>query len=280
MSKYPIALTIAGSDSGGGAGIQADIKSFSANGVYGASVITAITAQNTIAVTAIHDVPSDIITAQLDAVFDDLNVAAVKIGMLSQSSTINAVANVLKKQKAKNNKINIVLDPVMTTTTGHTLISQDAIETLKQTLLPLATLLTPNLYETALLNGASIPVTKDDMLSQAQGILKLGAQAVLVKGGHNSDNAKSKQSTDLLLSSYDEALIEEWFSGKWIETNNSHGTGCSLSSAITANLAKGEKLSLAIKNAKTWLTGAIAASDELDIGQGSGPVHHFYKIWK
>lgn len=280
MSKYPIALTIAGSDSGGGAGIQADIKSFSANGVYGASVITAITAQNTIAVTAIHDVPSDIITAQLDAVFDDLNVAAVKIGMLSQSSTINAVANVLKKQKAKNNKINIVLDPVMTTTTGHTLISQDAIETLKQTLLPLATLLTPNLYETALLNGASIPVTKDDMLSQAQGILKLGAQAVLVKGGHNSDNAKSKQSTDLLLSSHDEALIEEWFSDKWIETNNSHGTGCSLSSAITANLAKGEKLSLAIKNAKTWLTGAIAASDELDIGQGSGPVHHFYKIWK
>lgn len=276
MSKFPIALTIAGSDSSGGAGIQADLKSFSANAVYGASVITAITAQNTIEVTAIHDVPVDIITAQLDAVFNDLNIAAVKIGMLSQSATIEAVAAALKKYKAKN----IVLDPVMVSTAGNSLMAEEAVETLKEKLFPLATLVTPNLHETARLNNAAMPTTKSEILKQAQHILGMSAQAVLVKGGHNTGNAKSKESSDLLLHTVGAKFVEEWFTAKWIDTKNTHGTGCSLSSAITANLAKGETLSMAIQNAKKWLTGAIASADELNIGKGSGPVHHFHEFWK
>lgn len=279
-SKYPIALTIAGSDSGGGAGIQADLKSFSANGVYGASVITAITAQNTIAVTAIHDVPVDIISAQLNAVFDDLNVSAVKIGMLSKSETINAVAAVLKKHKAQNKDLNIVLDPVMVTTTGDPLIADNAVDTLKQQLLPLATLVTPNLHETARLVNADMPQSKTEIIDQANKILNMGAKAVLIKGGHGASNEALKQSTDLLLSLDGSKLVEKWFSAKWIVTKNTHGTGCSLSSAITANLAKGETLISAIENAKTWLTDAIEYSDELDVGKGSGPVHHFHKFWE
>lgn len=271
MSNYPIALTIAGSDSGGGAGIQADIKSFSANAVYGASVITALTAQNTVAVTAIHDVPIDMITAQIDAVFDDIKIDAVKIGMLSQANTIQAVAAALKRHNAKN----IVLDPVMVTTTGDPLIADDAVETLKKELFPLATLVTPNLHETARLNNKPTPENKTEMLAQAQNILDMGARAVLVKGGHKTSDADADKSSDFLLS----AKGEEWFSTTWINTKNTHGTGCSLSSAIAANLAKGQGLSLAIDNAKTWLTGAIAASDELDVGKGSGPVHHFHNYW-
>lgn len=280
MSKYPIALTIAGSDSGGGAGIQADLKSFSANGVYGASVITAITAQNTVAVTAIHDVPVDIITAQLDAVFDDLNISAVKIGMLSQSETITAVAAVLKKHRAKNKNLYIVLDPVMATTTGDPLIADDAVETLKKLLLPLATLVTPNLHETARLINAEIPKSRQEAIEQARQILNLGAKAVLIKGGHSASNVELNESADLLLSVDGTKLVEEWFTAKWVVTKNTHGTGCSLSSAITANLAKGETLSSAIQNAKAWLTDAIESSDELDVGKGSGPVHHFHNFWK
>ena len=280
MSKYPIALTIAGSDSGGGAGIQADIKSFSANGVYGASVITAITAQNTVAVTAIHNVPVDIITAQLDAVFDDLNITCVKIGMLSKSETIKAVAAVLKKHRAKNKNLTIVLDPVMVTTTGDPLIADDAVDTLKEVLLPLATLVTPNLHETARLINAKLPQSREEMVDQAQQILNMGVKAVLIKGGHGASNEALKESTDLLLLADGSKFVEEWFTAKWVVTKNTHGTGCSLSSAITANLAKGETLSSAIQNAKTWLTGAIASADDLDVGKGSGPVHHFYQYWK
>lgn len=271
MSKYPIALTIAGSDSSGGAGIQADLKSFSANQVYGASVITALTAQNTVAVTAIHDVPLDMIEAQLDAVFSDLKVAAVKIGMLSQSATINTIAASLKKHNATN----IVLDPVMVTTTGDPLIADDAVETMKSKLFPLATLVTPNLHETARLNGVDVAANKNEMKGQARGIFAMGASAVLVKGGHKTQDADQKESADLLLTKQG----EEWFTSNWIETHNTHGTGCSLSSAIAANLAKGMALSQAVEQAKIWLTGAIANSDQLEVGRGSGPVHHFHNYW-
>lgn len=276
MSKYPIALTIAGSDSSGGAGIQADIKSFSANGVYGASVITAITAQNTLAVTAIHDIPTDMITAQLDAVFSDLNIAAVKIGMLSQGATIKAVAAGLKKHGAKN----IVLDPVMVTSTGDPLMATDAVETLKNELFPLATLVTPNLHETARLNNKHMPKSREEIIEQAKSILTMGPKSVLVKGGHGADNAKLKESSDYLTGTIGANTYDEWFTDKWVDTKNTHGTGCSLSSAIAANLAKGQALSIAIKNAKSWLTGAISASNELEIGKGCGPVHHFYDFWK
>lgn len=271
MSNYPNALTIAGSDSGGGAGIQADLKSFSANGVFGASVITALTAQNTVAVTAIHDVPIDMIEAQIDAVFSDIDIAAVKIGMLSQSTIIKTVAKALKKHGAKN----IVLDPVMVTTTGDPLIADDAVETLKSELFPLATLVTPNLHEAARLNGAKLAANANEMKGQGRGILTMGAQAVLVKGGHQTAQSDVNESADLLVQNNGET----WFRADWIETENTHGTGCSLSSAITANLAKGLALSDAISQAKTWLTGAIEHSDLLNVGKGSGPVHHFHNLW-
>lgn len=271
MSRYPIALTIAGSDSGGGAGIQADIKSFSANGVYGASVITALTAQNTVAVTAIHDVPIDMIAAQLDAVFSDLDVKAVKIGMLSQDTIIRAVVKSLRKYKAKN----IVLDPVMVTTTGNPLIADDAVETLKTELFPLATLVTPNLHEAARLVGGKLALNRNEMEDQGKGILAMGAKAVLVKGGHGLADEKNEQSSDLLLTREG----EEWFDAKRINTKNTHGTGCSLSSAIAANLAKGMNLSQSVENAKQWLTGAIASADQLDIGKGPGPINHFHNLW-
>lgn len=271
MTQYPVALTIAGSDSGGGAGIQADLKSFAANEVFGASVITALTAQNTVAVTAIHDVPIEFIEAQLDAVFSDIEIGAVKIGMLSQSPIIEQVAASLKKHNAKN----IVLDPVMVTTTGDPLIADDAVETLKSELFPLATLVTPNLHETARLNDNQLPENRNEMKGQGRGILAMGANAVLVKGGHKTNDVADDESSDLLLTKGG----EEWFTNPWIETNNTHGTGCSLSSAIAANLAKGHDLSKSIELAKNWLTGAIKHSDKLDVGKGSGPVHHFHNLW-
>ena len=271
MSKYPIALTIAGSDSGGGAGIQADLKSFSANGVYGASVITALTAQNTIAVTAVHNVPINMITAQLDAVFSDLDVKAVKIGMLSQTGIIRAVAQALKKYDARN----IVLDPVMVTTTGDPLIADDAVDTLKTELFPLANLVTPNLYEAARLVGGKLAQNRNEMRGHGRGILAMGAEAVLVKGGHGLVSENNEESSDLLVTKQG----EEWFDAKRISTINTHGTGCSLSSSIAANLAKGMSLSQSVANAKQWLTGAIASADEMDIGKGPGPINHFHNLW-
>lgn len=265
--SIPVALTIAGSDSGGGAGIQADLKSFSANRVYGASVLTALTAQNTLGVTAIHDVPADFISAQMDAVFSDLNVAAVKIGMLSQAPVILAVAGGLKKHGAKN----IVLDPVMVATSGDQLLADDAVEVIRTDLLPLADIITPNLYETAILTGTTVAKHDADILAQSGILLSQGARAVLIKGGHG-DGSKS---ADLLAT----PAGHEWFSSKRINTVNTHGTGCSLSSAIAANLAKGLQLKQAVAAAKQWLTGAIAASGELEIGSGPGPVHHFHELW-
>ena len=267
MSKIPIALTIAGSDSGGGAGIQADLKSFSANRVFGASVLTALTAQNTVGVSAIHDLPVEFIAEQMDAVFSDLAIDAVKIGMLSQIPVIEIVAGQLEKHNAQN----IVFDPVMVTTSGDPLLADEAIDAIRSILMPKVQLLTPNLFEAARLTGMSVASSNEEMLAQAQQLIEIGAQAVLIKGGHG----KSDECSDLLAM----PSKQQWFSASRINTNNTHGTGCSLSSAIAANLAHGKSLPDAVEASKQWLTGAIAASDELDVGAGSGPVHHFHNLW-
>jgi hydroxymethylpyrimidine/phosphomethylpyrimidine kinase len=269
MSDIPTVLTIAGSDSSGGAGIQADMKSMSANRVYAASVITALTAQNTLGVFAIHDVPPDFITAQMDAVFSDLNIAAVKIGMLSRPASIRAVADGLKRWQAEN----IVLDPVMVAASGDPLIADEAVEVLKSELFPLARIVTPNLHEAARITGQQIAGDDQAMTGQAALIRDmLDGGAVLLKGGHSA----GRKSRDLLL----DGTEEIWLEALRIETRNTHGTGCSLSSAIAANLAKQITLRQAVAEAKQWLTGAIAASGQLSVGQGAGPVHHFYELWK
>jgi hydroxymethylpyrimidine/phosphomethylpyrimidine kinase len=262
-----IAVTIAGSDSGGGAGIQADLKTFSALGVYGASVITALTAQNTLGVTAIHDAPADFVTAEIDAVFSDLAVNAVKIGMLSRVDTIQAVAQGLNKWKPAF----VVLDPVMVATSGDRLIQEDAIRFIVKKLFPCATVITPNLAESATLLGAPLAITEDDMRQQGKELLKMGARAVLMKGGHGS----TLESVDLLLT--EERVTR--YSAPRFDTKNTHGTGCTLASAITAQLAKGVSLEEAVAQAKAYVTAAIEASTKLKIGHGSGPVHHFHAFW-
>jgi hydroxymethylpyrimidine/phosphomethylpyrimidine kinase len=264
----PIAITIAGSDSGGGAGIQADLKAFSALGVYGASVITALTAQNTRGVTAIHDVPAEFITAQIDAVFSDLDVGAVKIGMLSQASAIEAVAAGLKRHRVAN----VVLDPVMVAASGDRLIAEDAVAVLRKVLIPRVLVITPNLPEAAALLDAPVAETESQMRAQARKLLALGPRAVLLKGGH----AEGPESVDLLV----ESGAETRLAAPRIPTNNTHGTGCTLSSAIAAGLAKGEPLVDAVRHAKAYITAAIAAADKLHIGHGSGPVHHFHSVWR
>ena len=268
MRQIPIALTIAGSDSSGGAGIQADLKSFSANRVYGASVLTALTAQNTQGVTAIFDVTPEFVTAQIDAVFSDLAVDAVKIGMLSGTEIIAAVADGLIRHKAKT----VVLDPVMVTTTGDPLLKEDAVTALVETLFPLASLITPNLFEAARITG--LPVAEDAaaMERQADAMHEMGAGSVLVKGGHG----EGAEARDLLSTGREKT----WLSEPRIATGNTHGTGCSLSSAIAAHLARGEDMAEAVRRAKHWLTGAIRHSDALEVGEGAGPVHHFHNLWK
>lgn len=262
-----IALTIAGSDSGGGAGIQADLKTFSALGVYGASVITAVTAQNTRTVTAVHNIPGQIVAAQIDAVLDDLEVAAIKIGMLSTPEIIETVADAISGFTGP-----IVLDPVMVAKSGDTLLQQNAIEALRDRLIPLATLITPNLPEAATLLQ-SVPATNVELaLKQAEALRMQGAKAVLMKGGH----ADSPDCVDLLVS--DQSLLR--LSVKRIDTASTHGTGCTLSSAIAAHLAKGNSLKQAVTAAHEYLQSAIAEADQLKIGQGHGPVHHFHALWE
>lgn len=261
-----IALTIAGSDSGGGAGIQADLKTFSALGVYGASVITAITAQNTKGVTAVEDVSPSMIAAQMDAVFSDLDIGAIKIGMVSRIETIETIA-----AKLRDLGRHVVMDPVMVATSGDRLLQEDAIESLRSTLLPLALLATPNLPEAALLSGQPVATNRREVIQQAEAILKTGVGAVLIKGGHGG----GAESVDLLL---DGDGMQE-FSMPRIDTRNDHGTGCTLASAITANLALGFPLADAIGLAKEYLQGALAAGRDLHVGQGHGPVHHFYRWW-
>ncbi len=262
-----IAVTIAGSDSSGGAGIQADLKTFSALGVYGASVITALTAQNTHGVSAIHDVPPEFIIAQINAVFLDLAVGAVKIGMLSHPGAILAVAAGLDRFK----QTHVVLDPVMVATSGDRLLAPAAIEVLKRELIPRALVITPNLPEAAALLDAPIAETEDEMRAQAEQLLALGARAVLIKGGH----ASGSEAIDLLVSR--EAVAR--LSAERVDTKNTHGTGCTLSAAIAAGLAKGQRLGEAVADAKQYVTEAIGCADELDVGQGHGPVHHFHAWW-
>ena len=261
----PIVLTIAGSDSGGGAGIQADIKAISATGSYACSAITAITAQNTQGVSAIFPIPLQHVAAQLDAVFSDIKVSAVKIGMLADAEIIRVVAEKIRQYSPAH----LVLDPVMVATSGDPLLEQSAISTLKSELLGLATIITPNLPEAALLTGQPIPRSEADMLAMVSSLRQLQAQAVLLKGGHLSDSADS---IDLLISKDDVLRL----SAKRIATQNTHGTGCTLSSAIASYLAQGHALPEAVSAAKDYLSQAIAQADTLNIGQGHGPVHHFF----
>ncbi|MFG1479583.1 bifunctional hydroxymethylpyrimidine kinase/phosphomethylpyrimidine kinase [Xanthobacter sp. V4C-4] len=263
----PIALTVAGSDSSGGAGIQADLKTFSALGVYGASVITALTAQNTRGVSAIHDVPDAFIAAQLDAVFSDLVVKAVKIGMLSRPGAIRAVAAGLDRHQARP----VVLDPVMVAASGAKLLTDDAVATLIGELLPRADVLTPNLPEAATLLATAVAADESEMEAQGHRLLALGARAVLMKGGH----ASGADAVDLLVT----PRRTTRHAAPRLDTRNTHGTGCTLSSAIAARLALGDDLDAAVAAAKRYITGAIAAADQLDVGGGHGPVHHFFAHW-
>ena len=264
----PIAVTIAGSDSGGGAGIQADLKTFSALGVYGASVVTALTAQNTRGVAAIHDVPPAFIAKQIDAVFSDLAVGAVKIGMLSQAAAIDVVAAGLDRYRVRN----VVLDPVMVAGSGDRLIADAAIAALRRALIPRALLITPNLPEAAVLLDSPLAISEADMREQGQRLLALGAGAVLMKGGH----AEGAESIDLLIAPTSEVRLV----ADRVPTANTHGTGCTLSSAIAAGLAQGEPLADSVRHAKAYITDAIAAADRLVIGHGHGPVHHFFAQWR
>jgi hydroxymethylpyrimidine/phosphomethylpyrimidine kinase len=263
----PIGLTIAGSDSSGGAGIQADLKTFSALGVYGASVIAALTAQNTRGVTAIHDVPADFVAAQMDAVFSDLAVGAVKIGMLSNARIIETVAAGLDRHGARN----VVLDPVMVATSGDTLLAPEAVEALRTQLIPRAGIITPNLPEAAALLDAPLAETEAEMQAQGERLLALGAKAVLIKGGHR-DGAES---VDLLVER--NAVVR--LVAERVATQNTHGTGCTLSAAIAAELAKGRDLAVAVRGAKAYVTAAIKAADRLQVGSGHGPTHHFHAWW-
>lgn len=262
----PIALTIAGSDSSGGAGIQADLKTFAALGVYGASVITALTAQNTQKVTAIHPVPPDFILAQMEAVFTDLDVRAVKIGMVGNEAAIAAVANGLSRWC----QAPIVVDPVMVSATGGALLEAGAEMALLTQLLPIATLLTPNLHEAARLLGAAPAVDEQMMAKQAELLIAFGPKSVLVKGGH----AEGREAADIFC---DGKRVFRLAAPR-IATKNTHGTGCTLSSAIAAYLARGLSLPEALSQAKTYLTGAIAEAGSLKVGQGAGPLHHFYHL--
>ena len=263
----PVALTIAGSDSSGGAGIQADLKTFAALGVYGATVITALTAQNTRGVSGIHPVPPAFVTAQIDAVFSDLDVAAVKIGMVAQLATIDAIVAGLARGSPKP----VVLDPVMVATSGDRLLDTEAVDALRTHLIPRATLITPNLPEAAALLGR--PLAEDEAAIESQGrlLLAMGCGAVLIKGGHG----QGAESIDYLISASGSLAL----AAPRIATQNTHGTGCSLSSAIAAGLAKGEDLETAVRHAKAWISAAIAGADRLGIGHGHGPIHHFHKFY-
>lgn len=257
-------LTIAGSDTCGGAGIQADLKTMSALGVYGMSVITAVTVQNTMGVFGCQDISPEIVSAQIDAIFTDIPVDAVKIGMVSQTETIEAIANTLEKYHPQN----LVVDPVMISKSGFDLLQPSAKEALIRRLIPLATVLTPNLPEAEAICGHQVQ-TLEEMAQCAKEICALGAKNVLIKGGHLQNDA-----TDLL---YDDQQFYS-FPAKRIETKNTHGTGCTLSSAIASYLAMGMSVDSAVKEAKSYITDAITHS--FSIGHGVGPTNHFYRLYK
>jgi len=265
--RPPVVLTIAGSDPSGGAGIQADLKTFSALGAYGTSVITALTAQNTTGVTGIQLIPATFVTDQLETLVSDVRIDAIKIGMLSTHEVADAVAEFLRGHPHDV----VVLDPVMVATSGDRLLSKEAVEAIRR-LLPLAGLVTPNVDEAADLLGAEPATDVEGLLEQARAIIALGAQRVLVKGGHLTDQPAA-------IDVYVGDGVEQVLSVPRIGTTNTHGTGCTLSSAIAALRARDPSWLAATLAAKQWLTGAIAAADGLDIGHGHGPVHHFYQWW-
>lgn len=268
MNKTPIALTIAGSDSSGGAGIQADLKTFSALGVYGATALCALTAQNTKGVSAIHPVPPAFIREQLDAVFSDLAVTAVKIGMVGSEGAIVAVSEGLSRWCSSP----IVLDPVMVAGSGDPLLDEGAEFALRSYLLPIADIITPNLPEAARLLNASQATDERMMVNQGELLLGLGAKTVLVKGGHGGGN----EAVDIFLDGKDVVRL----AADRVQTRNTHGTGCTLSSAIAAFISHGFSMLDAVRHAKIYLTDGLLAADELQIGQGHGPVHHFHAIWQ
>jgi len=266
--NVPIVLTIAGSDSCGGAGIQADLKTFAALRAYGASAITAVTVQNTQGVRAVHQVPAEVIAGQIEAVFDDLAVAAVKIGMIGSAEAIEAVAAALERRESRPP---VVLDPVMVAASGDMLLEPGAEDVLKRRLLPLADVLTPNLPEASRLLGAERAEDEAGMRDQAERLTAMGPKAVLVKGGHGTGD----EALDILFDGENFAR----FTALRVATRNVHGTGCTLSSAIAAFLAGGEPLEEAIRRAKTYLTSALAEADKLRVGHGAGPLNHFYALW-
>ena len=262
--KIPKAMTIAGSDSGGGAGVQADLKTFAALGVYGASTLTAITAQNTVAVTAVHEIPTDVITAQIDAVLTDIGADAVKTGMLSSSDIIECVCEALEVHGVQR----LVVDPVMIAKSGDALLREDAIGSLRTRLLPLAMVVTPNIPEAEALTETAI-VSDADVRRAAEAIVGMGARSVVVKGGHREGPA-----TDLF---YDGKEFKE-FTAPRFDTINTHGTGCTFASAVAAGLARGMLVIDAVALAKDYVTEGIRHS--FSIGQGHGPLNHFYRFWK
>jgi hydroxymethylpyrimidine/phosphomethylpyrimidine kinase len=266
----PVALTIAGSDSSGGAGIQADLKTFSALGVYGASVLTALTAQNTRGVQGVHPVPVQFITAQMVSVLDDLSIGAVKTGMLGTAAIVEGVAAALA-ERARG--VPLVVDPVMVATSGDVLLAPDAIEAVRRRLLPLAEVVTPNLPEAARLLDAPEARSDDDMVGQARAIARLGSAAVLIKGGHG----EGRDAVDILLVGGPDGRIVRLTRPR-IDTLNTHGTGCTLSAAIAAARARGLALDAAVAAAKEYLWQALAAGRALRLGGGHGPVHHLYAI--
>ena len=274
--RYYTALTIAGSDSCGGAGIQADIKTMSALGVYAASAITAITVQNTKGVYGIQKVEADIVSGQIKAVMDDIHPDAIKIGMVNDSDTIHAIAETLKKYHSadasstqQTSYQHLVIDPVMVSTSGCRLMQEDALDIFVKELLPLATLLTPNIPEAEILAGMKI-ANKEDIMQAASAISRLGCKHVLIKGGHFEGTEK----IDYL---FENGRLLTSYRGISVNTRNTHGTGCTLSSAITSYLAREMDMNTAIAMAKTYLSGAILVGKDVEIGEGHGPVNHFYE---
>lgn len=267
---YPIVLSIAGSDSSGGAGIQADLKTFSALGVYGTTAITAITAQNTLGVHAQHPIPAEMVYNQIVAVLDDLHPSFVKIGMLSNPEIVMAVADALSKYP-----LSIVLDPVMVSSSGHRLLSVEAQEVIKQNLFPMATLITPNLPEMEALTGFPLSTYKEKEKA-ARCLMNSGAKAILLKGGHEEGDVK----TDILFSNSATGIQSAMFTSETVATRNIHGTGCTLSSAITAFLARGLALEEAIVEAKKYISNAIQSGANIAIGHGFGPVNHGFNPLK
>jgi len=269
LKQYSKVLTIAGSDSGGGAGIQADLKTFSAIGCYGMSVITALTAQNTQGVKAIHAVPPAFAVEQIEAVLGDIGADAIKIGMLYSAELIAAVAQALKKHGARK----IVLDPVMVAQSGDKLLRDDAIDAIKTHLMPLADVVTPNMPEASVLSGMQLN-QRSDIEAAAVSLAKYGSRSILIKGGHGD----GRKSADLLFLAGEGRFVS--LEADRIETRNNHGTGCTLSSAIASYMAKGNAIEVAVQKAKAFMNRAIAAGAAYKIGHGHGPVHHFFDWWQ